>query len=269
VSLYFQAKSFVKHWLLKVDDHSIHSPFFFDFYQTVLHKAEPQPAFKKLEQLRTDLLSNQTQLVVADFGTGPIESKKNTRSLSYIANTSLAQKEYCELYFRIANHLKAKKIVELGTSLGLTTLYLAEQPQARVYTFEGCHAIANVALTNFEYFEKSNIKLIEGNISTTLADFIQETEKINLALMDANHRYAPTINYFNLLLKRVNENSIIVLDDIHRSKEMEQAWEWIKEHELVYGTIDLYQCGIVFFDPSLNRQHFVFSLHKKRSKRNR
>ena len=267
MSLYFQAKSYLRHWLLKVDEHSIHSPFFFDFYKNVLAKNEPPTSFQKLEKLRTDLLSNQTKIVVEDMGAGSIELKKNTRSLSDIANTSLAQKNYCELYYRIAKHLKAKKIVELGTSLGVTTLYLAELASARVITFEGSHSIANIALTNFEYFEKNNIKLIEGNLNTTLHNFLQETEKINLVLMDANHRYEPTLKYFTLLMKRVNESSIIIMDDIHRSEEMEKAWEWVKANELVYGTIDLYQCGIVFFEPSLNKQHYVFSLSKKRIKK--
>ena len=262
MSLLFQAKSYIKHWLLEVDEHSIHSPFFFDFYKTILKKTEPNPNFKELEKLRNNLLVNHTLIEVDELGSGSIELKKNKRSLREIAQTSLAQKRYCELYLRIVQYLKAKKIVELGTSLGLTSLYLSECPGARLITFEGSHSTANIALTNFEYFDKQNIKLIEGNLNNTLPDFLQETEKINFVLMDENHRYEPTLKYFNLLMKRVNEKSIIVVDDIHRSLEMEKAWEWIKQNKLVYGTIDLFQCGIVFFEPSLNKQHFIFSLPK-------
>lgn len=78
--------------------------------------------------------------------------------------------------------------------------------------------------------------------------------------MDANHRYEPTMSYFDLLMKRLNEKSIVVVDDIHWSEEMEKAWTELKNNQLVYGSVDLFRCGLLFFDPDLNRQHFVWSL---------
>lgn len=269
MSLYFQTKSYLRHWLLEVNEHSIHSPFFFDFYQNVLVKTDSFQTFQKLEKLRSDLLCNETKIQVDVVGSGAIEPMKKTRSLGDIARTDLSHPDYCELYYRTAKHLNANKILELGTSLGLNTLYLAEHEDARVSTFEDCPAVADIALTNFEYFEKSNINLIEGNINTSLSNFLQYPEKLNLILISANHGYKSTLEYFSMLVKRVNERSIIIINHIHRCKEMELAWEWVKANKLVYGTIDLYLCGIVFFEPSLNKQHFILSLPKKRSKRNR
>jgi len=77
-------------------------------------------------------------------------------------------------------------------------------------------------------------------------------------LMDANHRYGPTMKYYALLMRRLDENSIVVLDDIHYSEEMERAWHDIRTHELVYGSVDVFGCGILFFDPALNRQHYIW-----------
>jgi hypothetical protein len=269
VSLYFQTKSYLRHWLLEVNEHSIHSPFFFDFYQNILVKTDSFHTFQKLEKLRSDLLCNQTKIQIDAVGSGTIEPTKKIRSLGDIAGTDLSHPDYCELYYRLAKHLNANKILELGTSLGLNTLYLAEYEDARVFTFEGCPAVADIALTNFEYFEKSNINLIEGDINTSLSNFLQYPEKINLILISANFGFQATLEYFSLLVKRVNERSVITINHIHGCKEMELAWEWVKANRLVYGTIDLYHCGIVFFEPSLNKQHFIFSLHKKRSRRNR
>jgi hypothetical protein len=75
--------------------------------------------------------------------------------------------------------------------------------------------------------------------------------------MDANHRFAPTINYFNLLMAKIHEQSVLVLDDIHYSREMEEAWIAIQKHPKVFLTVDIYKCGIVFFDPSFRKQHVV------------
>jgi predicted O-methyltransferase YrrM len=257
VSLFHRSKAHLRHWLLEVDEHSIHSPFFFDFYTKVLKTAPNNDSFAKLEKLRTDLLSNSSKLTIEPAG-----SKTNARSLSEITHQSVLPQHFSALFYRIIKHLKAKKIVELGTSVGLTTLYLAEPPQATVYTFEANHTLANVALTNFEYLDKKNVTLIEGEIETSLSDFLQETGKANFVLVDANHTYEGTLKYFNLLMKRIDEKSVIVVNDIHRSPEMELAWQWLTANELVYGSIDLLQCGILFFEPSLNKQHFVFSLGK-------
>lgn len=157
------------------------------------------------------------------------------------------------------NHFKAKSIAELGTSFGINTLYLAP-PQAEVTTFEGSPEIADMAKLTFELAQAKNIRIVEGNIDTTLPAFLQTARKLDFIFMDANHRYAPTMTYFERLLARIHENSIIVLDDIHYSPEMERAWNLIKKHKLVYGSADLYRCGILFFDPSLNKQHVILQV---------
>ncbi len=197
---------------------------------------------------------------VDDLGAGSRHRNKNKKKLAEIAKNSLSPVAISKLYEHIIRYNDSKYIVELGTSMGLNTLYLAKKKDARVVTFEGSKTLGNIALTHFELFEKENIRLIEGNIDHTLPEFLQNTEKINFALLDANHRYEPTIRYFNLLTRRFNDNSIMVLDDIHWSEEMERAWKELYQHELVYGSIDLFRCGVLFFDPALNKQHFILSL---------
>ncbi len=157
-------------------------------------------------------------------------------------------------------YFQSKNIVELGTSLGITSLYLAQSKSTKVSTFEGNTTIADIALTNFEFAEAKNIKIISGNIDETLPEFLQTPQKIDFVLMDANHRYQPTLNYFEWLSRRMADKGVIVLDDIHHSPEMEKAWVKLKNNELVYGSIDLFRCGILFFDPALNKQHFICQL---------
>ena len=161
---------------------------------------------------------------------------------------------------RISAHMQAKVLVELGTSVGLTTLYLAQQPGSQVTTFEGNKDLIQVAQTHFDYFNQSNIRVVAGNIDQTLPDFIQNPAKIDFAFMDANHQYTPTLRYFELLAKRIKTTGIIVLDDIYFSPQMADAWKELKAHPLVYGSVDLFRCGLLFFDPALNRQHYVWSI---------
>lgn len=261
MSRLFQIKSYINHWLDAVDEHSIHSPYFFDFYNKVIKKDDSaNQQFIAYEALRRNLLANPSEITMVDLGARSPHFNQNTRTLSQIAATSLSPATYCRLYHRIVNYIGATDIVELGTSMGVTTLYLADKDNVQVTTFEGNTAMVNIALTHFENFDKKNIDLVEGNIDTRLSAFLLTPRKIDFVLMDANHRYEPTIRYFTQLSRRMADKGVIVLDDIYYSEEMHRAWQELCNHQLVYGSVDLFRCGLLFFDPALNRQHYTWSV---------
>ncbi|HEY6976054.1 MAG TPA: class I SAM-dependent methyltransferase, partial [Chitinophagaceae bacterium] len=128
----------------------------------------------------------------------------------------------------------------------------------RVVTIEGAKAIAEIAKENFQQLGLSNIELIEGNFDSILIPTVKELPVIDFAFIDGNHRKEPTINYFKEILPKTSEHSIVVLDDIHWSREMEEAWEYIKQHASVTLSIDLFFIGIVFFRTEQKvKQHFT------------
>lgn len=252
-----QIKSYARHWLHEVDDHSVHSPYFYDLYTKLVARRRPDD-LPVLEDLRREMRSNDTTLNVEDFGSGSAGAAK--RTIKEVARKAITSYRQALFYLDLLYFCKATRVIELGTSLGITTLYLAQKKDAMVYTFEGSHAIANVAMTNFEWASKHNIKVIEGNINNTLHRFLDPTDKIDFVLMDANHRYLPTIEYYRLLTRRIRPSGLIVIDDIHRSEEMEKAWFEIRKDTLVYGSVDLFHCGLLCFDPALGKQHYTWSL---------
>lgn len=256
---FHQVKSFIRHWLYEVDDHSVHSPYFFDLYTKIVNKRN-RSDLPVLDNLRRDLEANKTILTIEDFGSGGKQENIHKRSIGEIARASLTPYRVAMFYLDLLYFSEAHRVVELGSSLGLTTLFLAQKRDAMIYTFEGSHSIANVALTNFEWAGRKNIQLIEGNIDKTLHQFLEPTDKIDFVLLDANHRYLPTLDYYHQLSKRLKASSVMVIDDIHRSEEMEKAWSEIRQDTLVYGSVDLFRCGMLFFDPALNKQHYTWSL---------
>ena len=212
--------------------------------------------FSRAEQLRHKLLGNPTPLLVDDPGVGSV-LKRSERKVSDIARTSLSPVKYSRLYARLARHFFCRNIIELGTSLGINALYLASDSRVHVTTFEGSSAIAAVAKSTFEFASAANISLVEGNIDSTLPGWLDAHQEIDLAFIDANHRYEPTMRYFHSIQRKTHFKSVVIMDDIHYTPEMEKAWTEIKNDALVYGTVDLYRSGLVFFDPSLNKQHVV------------
>jgi len=238
--------------------HGVHSPFVFDFITNVMNDKRYFYSYESMERLRQDLYQNNKVLSIEDFGAGSTVAKSNQRKVRDIARSALKPKKFGQLMFRMVDYYKVKTIVELGTSLGVTTGYLAAgNLNGHVYTFEGASQVAQVATENFEKLSLTNIELIEGNFDETLQPALKNLDKVDFAFVDGNHRKQPTINYFDKLLEKAHENSIFIFDDIHWSMGMEEAWEKIKQHPSVTLTIDLFFIGLVFFRKEQKvAQHF-------------
>lgn len=238
--------------------HGVHSPFVFDFITHVLRKHNSHPAFHIIENYRKELKRSKTILSVEDFGAGSNLSKGAKRKVSDIAKHSLKRPKYARLLHRIASYYHCKNIVEMGTSLGTTTAYLATASSGPlVTTLEGAKEIAAIAKKFFLENHFENIRLLEGNFSNTIPEVLRTLTKIDLLFADGNHRKEPTLEYFDTFLTKAGNDSIFIFDDIHWSKEMEEAWKIICEHPAVTMSIDLFFAGIVFFKKEfLVKQHF-------------
>ena len=255
---FFQLKSFIAYFLDNVDEHSLHSPFLFKFYTHVLKTQLQSESNARLEGYRKKLGEDHRSIVVEDLGAGSAYFKSNSsRKVSDIARTSLSPRKFSHLYSRIIKEYDYKNVIELGTSLGLNSMYLGLSTSTHVRTFEGSESVANIAEELFTVAGSQNIKLVRGNIDVTLPVELGATDVLDFALIDANHRYAPTLNYFDMLASKVSVKGMVVLDDIHATLQMEKAWKSIQEDSRVHATADLYRCGLVFFDPSLDEQHVV------------
>jgi predicted O-methyltransferase YrrM len=239
--------------------HGVHSPFVFDFIIHVLNDKKRYETYQQIEAIRKDLLTDETLLTIQDFGAGSRVDGNLQRKVSSIAASALKPKKYAQLMFRMINYYHPKNILELGTSLGITTSYLGSAGNnTSVVTMEGSPAVAGVAQNNFNKLGLKNIQLIEGNFDETLASTLQQINTVDFAFIDGNHRKEPTIQYFNQLLSKTKEHSVLIFDDVHWSEEMEQAWEIIKQHEAVTLSIDLFFIGIVFFrNEQKTKQHFT------------
>ncbi|MGN6491448.1 MAG: O-methyltransferase [Agriterribacter sp.] len=239
--------------------HGIHSPFVFDFVTRVLNDRRQFYAFQKIEAQRGLLLLNNEIIEIEDFGAGSAMTASNSRKISNIAKWSLKSPKYARLLFRMVNYFQPPTIIELGTSLGITTSYLAAaQPAATIFTFEGAPAVAALAQQVFRQLNYSNIRLMPGNFDTTLPPFLQKNRKVDFVFVDGNHREEPVLKYFEWLLPFTHGRSILVFDDIHWSAGMESAWKKIIGHPAVTCSIDLFFIGIVFFNPDFKvKQDFV------------
>ena len=255
------AKKYLKYYLTASNGkgHGTHSPFVFEFIKFVLNDKNSYPCYNKIETLRTKLSKDKTVINVEDFGAGSTVIKTNTRIIKDIAASSLKPKKYSRLLFRMVQYYNKKNVLELGTSFGTTTSYLASAKNIPVVTtMEGAVNIANIAQQSFAFLHLQNINVIRGDFKQTLPEFLSDNKNIDFVFIDGNHRKIPTLDYFEQILLSSNEETIFIFDDIHWSKEMEEAWEIIKQHTAVSLSIDLFFIGIIFLRKDFKvKQHFV------------
>lgn len=249
------------HYYLKAHNgkgHGMHSPFVFQFIQHVLNnKSHYQPPVR-IEALRKELLQDKRVLNIEDFGAGSRVEKNKQRKIDELAHSALKPKSYAQILYRLVKHYESKTILELGTSLGITTAYFSEaNPTAQVTTIEGSSAIANIAAENFAKLGLKNVEQKVGSFDDLLPSMVSGLKSIDVAFVDGNHRYEPTMNYFRQLLPAMHNDSILVFDDIHWSEEMEKAWLEIKQNPSVKCTVDVFFLGFVFFRSEFKaKQHF-------------
>lgn len=283
----YRITSWIKHQLTarNTGGHGIHSPYLFEWARMVMRDKNGYYAWRKIEECRAKMLADKSEVAFEDYGSGKrvrsLENDANAGSLALrdkrrvcdIAKGSLARKKYAQMLSRLVNWLETPPdlsskgrnsgegltIVELGTSLGITTAYMAAvDSRNRVVTYEGSPAVAEIAKANWKALGIKNIECRVGEIDVAKLD--EELEQVDVAFVDANHTYASTRAYINILLQKVHAKSVLVVDDIHHSSEMERAWREICADERVTSTMDLYQMGLVFFDKHYWKRHYVMKL---------
>jgi len=251
-------KKYISHRLSSKTKFDVHPPFLFDLITQVFDDKKTYSAYQVIENLKKQLIKNRQTISINDLGAGSSINNSPERTISYIARTSSKRKKHGRLMFRLAKYFQPGNILELGTSLGLSTAYMAlGSPTSKVVTIEGCHNISGLAKENFKKLEIDNIDLICANFENELSRVLGSLPQLDFAFIDGNHQQEPTIKYFEQCLSKTVNNSVMIFDDIHWSGGMEAAWDYVKQHPSVTLSIDIFYMGIVFFKKELTEQHFT------------
>lgn len=256
----FIIKEYLYYLLHAKSRHSVHSPFLYHFIENVLSSKKVYYAFDKIQRIYENILNDNTVITIQDFGAGSHISNTKQKQVKEIAQTASRKPQQGRLLFKLINEYQSRHVLELGTSLGVGTFYLAlGNEKAAITTIEGSEEIAHYASTLFKQNQVNNITQHIGNFDTVLPQLLQNKKQdFDFIFVDGNHRYEPTLRYFQMLLPHLSTHAIIVFDDIHWSKEMKQAWQEIITHTSLFLSVDLFYFGILFFNPDFKeKQHII------------
>lgn len=240
--------------------HHIHSPFVFHIVRDVITPRTPQDSAvrAKAGEYRRRLYESKAAIVTGQIGAIATEPKK--RKVSDIARRTSTRDKYGRMLARLIADLRIDSILELGTSLGISTAYMAAaRGSARIVTIEGLPEVAKLADENLKSAGFSNVMVINGDISEQLDRAIDSLpgQKVGLAFIDGDHSKESTIDFFETIAKRHTGLSVLVFDDIYWSKGMTEAWEHVVADERVKTTIELAQMGLAFFRTGCQKEHYI------------
>jgi len=238
--------------------HGVHSPFVVDFIVSVLRNKTLDNAYSLTEKYRKSLLKDKSLIAVTDFGAGSRVDHARMRSVADIARHAAVNRKFGRLLYRIAQRYKPERIIELGTSLGIGTHYLAlGNPDAAVITIEADPVLAAMASENLLNHQIMNVRVIRDTFDRVLSSLLLPLPGKTLVFIDGNHSKPATLKYADFFLSALPEDSLIVLDDINWSEGMRLAWKEIRGNKKSTLTVDLFCMGIVFLKRDFFKENYT------------
>ncbi len=266
------ALNFIKYWLFAKHrkGHGIHSPFLFQLITKVLNNKNINSDLKKVFTIYDKYKKSSKVIDFNEIGakSNVLKRVRNQISPSGVLNpqrasigriikTSSVNKKFGCFLYNLVNHFKPGNILELGSSVGISTSFIAlANPKSHFISIEGIEEKIKVA-KNVACELHHNTKFVTSNLDDSLENIIKEFDKLDFVYFDANHTKESTLKYFNLCINKSHNDSVFVFDDIHWSKGMEEAWAEIKNNKNVRLSVDLYRMGLIFFRKELSKEHYV------------
>ena len=205
--------------------------------------------YADIETLRSELKTNNKILPALDYGAGATGS---TSTVSGIARRSLKRPKHARALAALAAHLPSQATLELGTSLGLTSAYLARHT-GMLSTVEGNPHIQALAQSHWAKLGVTNIRYFSGEFDATWEAFTDQA--YDLIFIDGNHRGEALIRYVEKSLPLLHPNGVIVCDDIHWSRDMEAAWAHLRSLPEWTLQMDAFEWGLLTRNQALKREH--------------
>jgi predicted O-methyltransferase YrrM len=238
--------------------HGVHSPFAFDFVTAVLRDRKRYDAYGIAERYRKSLLTDKSRIAVTDFGAGSRVDHARIRSVADIARHAAVSIKCGRLLYRIAQYYKPERIIELGTSLGIGTHYLAlGNPDAAVITIEADPVLAAIASENLLNHRIMNVRVKNETFDRVLCSLLPPSPGKTLVFIDGNHSRTATLKYADFFLSTLPDDSLIVLDDICWSEGMRLAWKEIQGNNKSALAVDLFRLGIVFLKRDFFKENYT------------
>ncbi len=240
--------------------HGIHSPFVFELNRSVLNSRNKYRDYARIKKYRMSLSGNREIINVYDKGAGSLVFSSDKRVIGDILKYSASSCRTGRLLFRLAHYFKPRSIIELGTSLGFGAMCLASgSVHGTVYSLEACPRQLEIAGAELERAGAGNVELIKGDFRDMLPELLNRIEQADLVYFDGDHSTGSLLWQYRTCLAKAASSSVFVIGDIHWSDEMDRAWKILCNDPAVTLSVDLFDCGLLFFRNVMVKQHHILT----------
>lgn len=218
----------------------IHSPFAFRLITKVIREKARYYAYDDVEEIGRTRVVNTLD-----------RRQKHLRKLLSMSRG--------RLFFRLTNFFRPDHILEIGSSWGISSLYLRlAERAARLTIVEPVAEIADFAERLFaETGEQA--RFVRDAYETAIPACLEgESEGLYIVvnrLPKAQYRVLP-----HLLDPVLDQPSLLIIDGIRSNSAAKEWWEALIKDERVRVTVDMKNVGFVCCNPKLNKQNYQVSL---------
>lgn len=256
--LTYRAGAYLRYAYRAKNVHRVHSPFVFDLYSKHLLNHAACAPLNSLEELRATLLKNASPIHTIPLGAPSKTIKTNTTSVSEILKGSVITIKWSRILFRLIQALQPNSILELGSSIGFSSVLLHKAaPYAKIHTIEGQAEVSAFAKTFIQQQNAKNVQLHAGVFEEVLPNVCAQHGPFDFVYLDGDHRSQALIHNIETLLPHLSSNACILIDDIHWSSDMEKAWRNLYTDSRFMLSIDLYRMGLLFCSNRRVKEHFT------------
>lgn len=256
----YRVRAYLKFLWQSTNQHGVHSPFVYQLVTWCFYDSQAYPAYDQLKAQRNDLLQRRATLESNDFAASDVFGGKQ-RDPRKLLRTSAISLKRARLLNRLTGYLHVERALEVGTSLGLGAAAMATQNEITISSVPGSPIAAEIARANFAAWGLKRVEVHSTGLSQILENlYAGEQQPFDLVYVNSYYMPETILNYFEQLLPFVHNESVFVLEDIHRSPEAEIAWEAIKKHPEVRVSIDTFRWGLIFLRREQVKEHFVIRI---------
>lgn len=212
--------------------------------------------FEEIESRRNWIIDQNRLLHYRDFGAGNPEESRTPEVMYAGVEVYSSTDKNCRIglkgewarwiYAQVKYH-RPRTVLELGTNCGFSSIYMAKaSPSSQIYTIDGAKAVAEVAGENIQALGCKNIIQHIGRFQDILETILASIKIVDFAFIDGHHDGESTIDYFAQIKPYLSSGAVVVFDDIHWSKGMEQGWDRITTDSIIESFEDKGKLGVVY-----------------------
>ena len=216
----------------------VHSPFAFNLITKVIEENFMYYSYAEIEQIRREKL----------------QGKLNRKSLNRRAEISFKKGS---LLFRLVNRFTPSFILEICTAWGISTLYLHNgHSTSHLVCIEPDNAVAEMA-KKVVGDNKESISFLTDSLSHSLDLYFISGTELNFVYVHQLSNPADYTWLIPLLIEHSGDKTVWVINGIRSHERIAAAWRLLIADNKVRVTMDLYDMGLAFNNPKLNKQDYV------------